>query len=74
MSVSQAIQNLLSSTIIIDAERSYYIDDDVLDIINEFRDIKAPQRNIKCKTIGFKEKYGIDNTHFVEVEKNIKPF
>lgn len=63
-----------NSTVIIDAERSYYIDDDVLDIINEFRDIKAPQRNIKCKTIGFKEKYGIDNTHFVEVEKNIKPF
>ena len=41
----------------------------MLELIREFKDVKAPQKNIDCRLIGFKEKYGIDNTHHVHSEK-----
>jgi MFS superfamily sulfate permease-like transporter len=46
------------STVTIDASRTSYIDSDVIEIIHEFRDIKAPQRDIECILLGFKENYG----------------
>ncbi|MES2646804.1 MAG: SulP family inorganic anion transporter [Bacteroidota bacterium] len=49
------------STVIIDASRTDYIDFDVLELIKEFRDIKAPLKNISCKLEGFQEKYQIEN-------------
>ncbi|MBA2328798.1 MAG: SulP family inorganic anion transporter [Flavisolibacter sp.] len=54
-----------NSTVIIDASKSQYIDFDVLELIKEFKEIKVNQKNITCYLIGFKEVYGIDNTHNV---------
>ena len=50
-----------NSSVVIDATRANYIDFDVLELIKEFRDIKAPLKNIKCRLEGFQEKYQIDN-------------
>ncbi len=55
-----------NSTVLIDATNTQYIDYDVLEIIKEFKDIKAPEKNINCLLTGFKEKYNIDNTHNVQ--------
>jgi carbonic anhydrase len=58
-----------NSDVIIDANKSNYIDFDVLELIREFKDIKAPQKGINCVLTGFKEKYGITNTENVQSEK-----
>jgi MFS superfamily sulfate permease-like transporter len=50
-----------NATVVIDASRTDYIDFDVLELIKEFRDIKAPLKRINCKLEGFKEKYNIEN-------------
>lgn len=55
-----------NSTVIIDAANTKYIDFDVLEIIKEFRDIKAQHKNITCKIAGFKEVYRIDNAFNVQ--------
>ena len=54
-----------NSTIVIDARSTKYIDFDVLELIKEFRDIKAPLKNINCTLNGFKERYQIDNTYSI---------
>lgn len=54
-----------NSTVIIDAGNSHYIDFDVLELIKEFKDIQALEKNITCILTGFKEHYKIDNTHNV---------
>jgi MFS superfamily sulfate permease-like transporter len=51
-----------NASIIIDASKTHYIDFDVLEIIKEFREIKAPLKKITCKLNGFKEAYKIDNS------------
>lgn len=58
-----------NSTVLIDASESQYIDFDVLELIKEFNEIKAKEKNITCVLWGFKEKYGISNTHNVHSEK-----
>lgn len=55
-----------NSTVIIDASHTDYIDFDVLEIIKEFRDIKAPLKKINCKLEGFQEKYQIENQLHVQ--------
>jgi carbonic anhydrase len=50
-----------NATVVIDASHTDYIDFDVLELIKEFRDIKAPLKNINCKLEGFQEKYRIEN-------------
>lgn len=47
---------------IIDANDSAFIDYDVLELIKEFRDIKAKERDIKVELVGFRDEYKIDNT------------
>lgn len=47
----------------IDATDTEYIDFDVLELIKEFRDIKAPLKNINCTLTGFKDVYEIDSKH-----------
>jgi MFS superfamily sulfate permease-like transporter len=49
------------SRVNIDASNTKYIDFDVLELIKEFRDIKAPLKNISCTLNGFKEVYKIEN-------------
>ena len=58
-----------NANVIIDATNTHYIDNDVLELIKEFNAIQAPEKNIKCVLTGFKEKYGIDNTHNVLSER-----
>lgn len=55
----------VNSTVIIDAAKSKFIDFDVLELIKEFKNIKAREKNINCQLTGFKDKYKIDNTHNV---------
>ena len=52
--------------VVIDASHTYYIDFDVLELIKEFRDIKAPLKKITCRLHGFQEKYQIENQLHVQ--------
>lgn len=64
-----------NSTVVIDASKTLYIDQDVLDIIREFAQIKAAQKKIKVVLKGFKEAYKINNTDhlFLETPEKEKP-
>jgi MFS superfamily sulfate permease-like transporter len=55
-----------NSTVVIDASHTDYIDFDVLELIKEFRDIKAPLKGISCSLEGFQEKYQIENKLHVQ--------
>ena len=57
-----------NSLVVIDASDTQYIDFDVLELIKEFRDIKAPLKKINLQLIGFKEAYEIENDHNVVSE------
>ena len=54
------------SSVILDASNTKYIDYDVLELIKEFRDIKAPLKNIKLELAGFKDVYKIENQSHVQ--------
>ncbi|MEO7394128.1 MAG: SulP family inorganic anion transporter, partial [Chitinophagaceae bacterium] len=55
-----------NSSVVIDASNTKYIDFDVLGLIKEFRDIKAPLKKIELQLIGFKEAYKIENFSHVQ--------
>jgi MFS superfamily sulfate permease-like transporter len=55
-----------NSDVVIDAAHTDYIDFDVLELIKEFRDIKAPLKKITCRLEGFKEIYKIENQLYVQ--------
>jgi MFS superfamily sulfate permease-like transporter len=55
-----------NSSVVIDASHTDYIDFDVLELIKEFRDIKAPLNNITCKLEGFHDTYQIENKLHVQ--------
>ena len=57
-----------NSTVLIDATATHYIDFDVLELIKEFHDVKAPLKGIKCALAGFQEKYNVTNTYNVQSE------
>ncbi len=59
-------------TVVVDASKTVYIDQDVLDIIREFTQIKAPQKNIKVVLKGFKDAYKVNNTDHLFIEKEEK--
>lgn len=50
------------SYVIIDASEAVYIDHDILELVREFKNIKAVERKIRLELVGFKESYKIDNT------------
>ena len=58
-----------NSKVIINAENTVYIAHDVLDLINEFKEIRAKEENIKVKLVGFKKEYELENTG--EEEKHV---
>lgn len=61
--IKLTLENLpANSYVIIDAAETVYIDHDVLELIKEFRDIKAAERNIRFELVGFKDGYNINNT------------
>lgn len=47
------------SHVILDATETEYIDADVLELIREFRDIKAPARKIDLSMVGFEHRYDL---------------
>jgi MFS superfamily sulfate permease-like transporter len=62
-----AIKNTLknipdNSTVVINASDTVYIAHDVLDLIEEFKEIRAVEENINVKLVGFKDAYNLDNT------------
>jgi carbonic anhydrase len=54
------------SSVVIDASKTKYIDFDVLELIKEFRDIKAPLKNIRLELRNFKEVYKMENRYNVK--------
>jgi carbonic anhydrase len=59
-------------TLVIDAHKTAYIDFDVLQTIREFKDIKAPQKNINVILTGFKPVYNIQNTPDLSQEEQTR--
>lgn len=51
-----------NSRVIINAEDTIYIAHDILDLIHEFKTIKAKEDNIKVKLKGFKKAYQLENS------------
>lgn len=65
--IRQTLEHLPnSSKVIIDASETRYIDFDVLEIIREFKQIKAVLKNIECQLVSFKEVYKIENQTSVQ--------
>ena len=65
-SIRETLDHLPENSLVtIDASDSKYIDFDVLELIKEFRDIKAPLKNINCQLKNFKEVYQIDNNYSI---------
>ena len=58
-----------NSKVIINASDTVYIAHDVLDLIKEFKKIRAKEENIKVKLVGFKKVYDLD--HSGEEEKHV---
>ena len=66
-SIRETLDHIPENAVVhIDASNTKYIDFDVLELIKEFRDIKAPLKNITCKISGFKAQYHIDNAYNVK--------
>lgn len=51
------------STVVIDAKDTVYIAHDILDLIHEFKTIRAVEENINVKLIGFKKEYALENSN-----------
>ncbi|WP_304199271.1 SulP family inorganic anion transporter [Flavobacterium alvei] len=58
-----------NSKVVINAQDTVYIAHDVLDLIKEFKKIRAKEENIKVKLTGFKKEYELENTG--EEEKHV---
>lgn len=58
-----------NSKVVINASDTVYIAHDVLDLIKEFKKVRAKEENIKVKLVGFKKAYELENTG--EEEKHI---
>ncbi len=57
-----------SSKIIIDARNSEYIDEDVLEIISDFKTTRAPELGIQTNILGLKDHYELeDHIDFIDV-------
>ncbi len=47
--------------VLLDARQTVYIDPDVLDLIQDFRDRTGPARSVKVSLMGFRQKYQLDD-------------
>lgn len=67
------------SKVILDATYSDFIDQDVLEVLNDFRFTVAPEKNIQVNILGLKDKYHLDDhIQFVNVldkatQQKLKP-
>lgn len=68
-SIKLTLDELPENTkVIIDAAKTHYIDFDVLEVIKDFHNTKAREKNIECILTGFKDQYQVDNTYHVVSE------
>lgn len=72
-----AIKNTLNkipdnSKVILNASDTVYIAHDVLDLIKEFKDFKAIDKNIDLKLIGFKDVYELENSEITNYNIHIQ--
>jgi MFS superfamily sulfate permease-like transporter len=51
-----------NSKVVINATDTVYIAHDVLDLINEFKNIRSKELNINTKLVGFKKAYDLENS------------
>jgi len=49
------------SQVILDASKTEFIDPEVLEVIREFQDVKAPAKNIQVSLVGFRDEYAFEN-------------
>lgn len=56
------------ASVLIDATETAYIDQDVLEIIQEFAEVKAPAKKIQVLLNGFHDRYKIGEADFVHCE------
>lgn len=57
-----------NSKVIIDASNSEYIDDDVLELIDDYKTTVAPERNIQLNIFGLRDAYKLpDHIQFINV-------
>jgi carbonic anhydrase len=57
-----------NSQVIIDATNTDYIDNDVLEILKDFKEVVAPEKKIKLNKIGLKKQYQLaDHIQFINV-------
>ena len=67
------------SKVLIDASKADFIDNDVLEIIHDYRDVVAAERNVQLNVIGLRDKYRMhDPIQFVtvldkETQKKLRP-
>lgn len=65
--------------VLLNAENADYIDPDILDLIRDFKEKKAPARGVKVSLVGFKSKYQLqDQVRYVdystrELQNQISP-
>lgn len=68
-----------NAQLVIDARYTQYIDREILEILNEFKEEQAPRKNISLGLTGFKDNYQIHNTiDFInvttyDVQSNLTP-
>ncbi|CAA9239676.1 MAG: Na(+)-dependent bicarbonate transporter BicA [uncultured Adhaeribacter sp.] len=68
-----------NAKVLIDASNSDYVDNDILEIINDFKQVVAPERNIQLNIIGLEERYWLnDHIQFInvldrETQQKLKP-
>lgn len=58
----------IGSRLIIDASNTKYIDFDVVELIKDFRNVKAEDKEIDLTLKGFKEQYKLESTEFKHVK------
>ena len=57
-----------NSKVIIDASKTDYIDNDIVEILQDFKVIVAPEKNIQLNMIGLKKEYQfVDHIQFINV-------
>lgn len=78
--IKETLWNIPAGTkVLIDASHSDFIDNDVIEIITDFKNIIAQEKNIQLNIFGLKEKYKlIDHIEFInvldkETQEKLKP-
>lgn len=72
-SIKQTLNHLPeNATVVIDAQNTTYIDFDILEMIKEFRDVQAKEKNMNVSLLNFKEVYNIedDDDYVTSVDEN----